>query len=302
MSVYARTVALLLAPLLGLLLYPAAVFASSGLSIQPVKIDEVIKPSDSLQSSILLSNAGDDDVEVSVSLQDFLPNAGADSIKFVGRTTGVTSVIDWIHLKQKAFTLKVGERVEIPFSIEPPANAEPGGHFGVVLFKSTPAGGTVGSLKVGTQVGMLVLITIPGSHLEKGTILSFTAPAFQQSGPIPFTLQFENTGTVHFEPKGEITISNMFGQLAGKVPVTGQVVLPTSIKDLGFSWEAGPFSIGQYRAVATLYDGEGNTLTSKEVQFWIVPVWYIVGFILTLVVIYFIFRYIKRHVRISIAN
>lgn len=282
-------------------LFPLTASATTGLSIQPVKIDETINPGQSLTGQILLQNASDGPVNVAVSMQDFLPNAGADSIAFVGRAPGVTSVRDWITVQVPAsFNLAVGEQKEIPYTINAPLNAEPGGHYGVVLFNATPLASTTGSLKVGTQVGMIVLIAIPGNHLEKGNILDFTAPSFQQSGPVPFTMKFQNTGTVHFEPKGSIVITNMLGQKAAEVPITGQVVLPTSIKDLSFQWEAGGFNIGRYKAVATVVDGDGNALTSQEVSFWIVPVWYVLGFLVLLVVLYFILRYIRRHVRISV--
>lgn len=276
-------------------------YASTGLSIQPVKIDQTINPGDTLDGTILLSNASDGPVDVDVTLQDFVPTAGSDSIQFIGRTEGVTSVIDWIQVGGKPeFSLKVGESVNVPYTITAPANAEPGSHLGVILFKATPSGGQTGSIKVGTQVGTLVLIAIPGNHLEKGNILDFTAPMFMQSGPVPFDIKFQNTGTVHFEPKGSIVITNMLGQKAGEVPITGQVVLPTSIKDLSFMWQTNGFQIGQYKAAATVVDGDGNVLTTQTVSFWILPVWYIVGFLIILLVIYFIIRYIRKHVRISV--
>jgi hypothetical protein len=276
-------------------------YASTGLSIQPVKIDQTINPGDTLDGTILLSNASDGPVDVAVSLQDFVPTAGSDAIQFIGRTTGVTSVVDWIQVGgAQTFSLAIGQSINVPYTITAPKNAEPGSHLGVILFKATPAGVQVGSLKVGTQVGTLVLIAIPGNHLEKGNILDFTVPAFQQSGPVAFDIKFQNTGTVHFEPKGSIIIRNMFGTKVAEVPVTGEVVLPTSVKDLKFSWDAGTFAIGRYTAAATIYDGDGNALTTKSVSFWIVPVWYILGFLLVLVLIYLLLRYLKRHVKLTL--
>lgn len=276
-------------------------YATTGLSIQPVKIDQTINPGDTIDGTILLSNASDGPVDVAVSLQDFLPTAGYDSIQFVGRTDGVTSVVDWIQVGGKQeFSLALGQSVSVPYTITAPKNAEPGSHLGVILFKATPSGAQVGSLKVGTQVGTLVLIAIPGNHLEKGNILDFTVPTFQQSGPIAFDIKFQNTGTVHFEPKGSIVIRNMFGGKVGEVPITGQVVLPSSVRELKFSWDAGTFVIGRYTAAATIYDGDNNALTSKEVSFWIVPVWYILGFLVVLVLTYLLLRYLKRHVKLTL--
>lgn len=299
-----RRLAYITATGVALLLYGvsfAPAFAATGLSIQPVKIDQTINPGDVLDGSILLSNASDGPVDVELSLQDFVPTAGADGIQFIGRTEGVTSVIDWIKVDTKtSFPLRVGEQISIPYTISAPLNAEPGSHLGVILFKASPQGGAAGSLKVGTQVGTLVMIAIPGNHLEKGNILDFTVPLFSQKGPIPFNIKFQNTGTVHFEPKGSIVIRNMFGQKAGEVPITGQVALPTSVKELKFAWNPGALALGRYTASATIYDGEGNALTSREVHFFIVPVWYILGFIVVITIIYLILRYLKRHVRLTL--
>ena len=143
------------------------------------------------------------------------------------------------------------------------------------------------------------MVSIPGNHLEKGQILNFTAPGFVQQGPVPFKIQFQNTGTVHFEPKGKIAISNMFGKQIAEVPIQGQIVLPTSIKDLSFDWNVAGVLLGKYSAVATIVDGEGEVLTTQSVSFWAVPVWYIVGYLVVFIIVLMIFRFLKRKVKIS---
>jgi hypothetical protein len=281
--------------------FPAISHAGTGLSIQPVKISETLSPGQTVTGSILLTNASDGPVNVEVNLEDFVPIQGADSIQFVGRTAGVTSVKDWITVGSKQiFKFEVGESKQIPYTIKAPDNAEPGGHFGVVFFKATPANTPTGSLKIGTQVGMLVLVAIPGNHLQKGKILDFNSPGFVQSGPVPFAIKFQNTGTVHYEPKGKIVISNMFGKKVAEVPIDGQVVLPTSIKTLNENWNVSGLFLGRYTAVASIVDGEGEVLTTKSINFWAFPVWYFLAFLVTMIVLFFIFRFIKSRVRISL--
>lgn len=281
---------------------PSAANAATGLKIQPVKISETLSPGQQTSGTILLTNASDGPVNVEVSVQDFIPVGGADSIQFVGRAEGVTSVLDWITVgSDDVFSFAKGESRQIPYRIDVPENAEPGGHFGVIFFKATePTDNPAETLKIGTQVGMLVLVAVPGNHLQKGNILDFTAPGFIQTGPVPFSLKFENTGTVHFEPKGSITISNMFGGKVAEVPVKGQVVLPTSIKSIDELWHVSGLLLGRYTASATIYDGEGMALTTEEVYFWAVPIWYALAFALTVAGLYFALRYLKSRVKISI--
>jgi hypothetical protein len=261
----------------------------------------LLHPGASTTGTIHLTNASDGPVDVSISTQDFVPVAGQDSIQFVGTTAGLTSVKDWIKIPYSEFTFAIGESRDVPYTIVAPANAEPGGHFGVVLFKATKPGPS-GSLKIGTQVGMLVLVSIPGNHLQKGNVLDFTAPSFIQAGPVPFAIKFQNTGTVHFEPKGTIVISNMFGSKVAEVPIDGQVVLPTSVKILNENWNVEGLLLGRYTAIATIIDGDGNTLTTNSVSFWAFPLWYGLGFVGTLIVLFFILRFLKQRVHISIVN
>ena len=274
--------------------------ASTGLTIQPIKVSLTLQPGETATGTIQLTNASDNDVVVSESLQDFIPVAGAEGIQFVGRTEGVTTVRDWVTLPGDLnFLFKKGLSREIEYVIHAPPDAEPGSHFGVIFFKASDPSST-GTLKVGTQVGVLLLVTIPGAHLQKGRILSFLVPWFVSGGPVPFTFRFENTGTVYFEPKGEITITNMLGTKVGSIPIEGQVVLPTGIKDLRFQWPGEGLLFGQYKAVARVVDGEGNVLTSSVVTFYAAPLWYMGGFLVCVLVLYFLLKVARRHVRISL--
>ncbi len=271
-----------------------------GLKIQPVKVSETLNPGQSYKGSINLTNESDEDVNLLVTVQDFIPLAGSETIQFVERAPGVTTVKDWIDIVgPMSFIFAKGESRRIEYSINAPETADPGGHFGAIFFKGT-AKDSGEQLKIGTQIGMLVLVTVPGNRIQKGRILSFSAPAFVEKPPVDFTLRFENTGTVHFEPKGEIIITNMLGQRVGEVPIEGQVVLPTGIKDLHFAWHPA-FIFGKYIAKATIYDGEGNQLTSEFAGFWAFQIGYVVSFFVVVLLLYILLRFIRRRLKISVS-
>jgi hypothetical protein len=94
-----------------------------------------------------------------------------------------------------------------------------------------------------------------------------------------FNLRFENTGTVHVRPVGDIRIFNMWGKERGVIPVNQGTafgnVLPKSIRQYDFRWSGdfSPFDIGRYRAVVTLgYGSEVTRTTNAATYFWVVPV------------------------------
>ncbi len=274
--------------------------ASTGLTIQPVKISYDLKPGETASGTISLTNASDAAVNVDMKVEDFVPLAGSYNIQFVGRAEGVTTVRDWVLFSEPvSFVLGKGAAKEIAYTIKAPLDAEPGGHFGVALFKATER--TSGSqIKVGTQVGVLLFVTVPGDHLQKGKVLNFSGPQFVQKGPVVFQIKFENTGTVHFEPKGSIKITDIFGREAGNVPVGGQAVLPTGVRDLSATWNVAGTLFGRYRAALSMVDAEGIEIGLGSIAFWAFPLWYVAGFFAAVLILFFLIRLLKRKVKISL--
>ena len=273
-----------------------------GLSIQPLKATHKLQPGESVSGVIQITNASDGAVNLETKVEDFVPLAGTYNIQIVQRAPGVSTVRDWITLDApKSFVLAKGAAKNVSYTIKAPANAEPGGHFGVALFKATEIKEGQ-QLKVGTQVGMLILVTVPGSRLEKGNVLDFSGPLFVKKSPINFTIKFENTGTVHFEPKGAITIANMFGKEIGSVVVGGQAVLPTGVRDLAASVNFDGVLLGRYTAALKMFDGEGNEIATRSHAFYAFPLWYAVAFFATIIVLFFGIRFLKKNVRISISK
>lgn len=293
-------VALVAAALLGGV--PVAAFASTGLTIQPIKVSQTLSPGANVSGAIALTNASDGDVEVEVKIEDFIPTAGEATFQFVGRTEGVTSVRDWVEIDGPTkFAFKKGETKNVAYTIRAPKDAQPGSHFGVLFFKATNAADVDAQIKVGTQVGVLVFVTIPGDYRQEGSIRDLAVPGFVTGGPIEMELSFENTGTVYFEPKGEIKVTNMFGNQVGSVPIEGYAVLPTGLRTMNFNWAVSGPMIGRYVATATVLDPEGKVVSEKSSVFWALPVWYVVGFLALAAFLFFGLRFVKRKLRITVS-
>jgi uncharacterized repeat protein (TIGR01451 family) len=287
---------------LALILSPIVSKADTGLTVQPVKVLYTINPGQTVTGTITLTNAGSSQALVTPTVQDFVPLANSTNISFVGKAPGVTSVEDWVGLTvpPQGFELNINETRQINFTITAPKDAEPGSHFGVILFRATDASNASQALKVGTQVGVLVLVTIPGNHLEQGKIGSFKTAGFVQKGPISFDLLFENTGTAYFQPQGTVTIKNIFGRVVGTAPVNGQIVLPTGSRDINISWPAN-FLLGPYTASVSVYNSGGDLIGTANARFFALPIWYIVSAIIVLIALYLIFVFLKKKVNFSVS-
>ncbi|OGZ37435.1 MAG: hypothetical protein A3E90_00680 [Candidatus Portnoybacteria bacterium RIFCSPHIGHO2_12_FULL_40_11] len=287
--------------------------ADVGFEIQPIKVKHTLNAGESASGIISLINKSDEAVEVEPVLRDFVPMAGTISIQFIERAPGVTTIIDWITLEPAgSFILERGKSKDISYTIQAPANAEPGGHFGTIFFKGTGLKDT-GQLKISTQVGTLVFATVPGPNLQKGKISDFSGPKFilgpknirdilkRKTPAVNFSLKFENTGTVHFEPKGSIKITNMFGREAGETAIAGQIALPGWVREINSDWVPKGLLFGQYKAKAKIIDGEGNELTTEEISFFTFPLWFVLAFAAAAAIIFFIIKFLKKRIKISVS-
>ena len=222
-------------------------------------------------------------------------------VVLLGSSHGPYSVKDYLHIPQKEFELKNMERARIPVTVTLPADAEPGGHYGSILV-STVSKGTNGDIQNGaapssaviSRIGTLFFVSTPGSKDISGTVKSFgTVPAhhFFFSGPIKLGILFENTGSVHLDPYGEITITNLAGDQVGQIDLTPWFALPKSLRTREVTWDRS-LLIGRYTATATIHLGYDNKVVTKTFTFWVIPWKFIGGTFLGLFFLFLIIRFL----------
>lgn len=214
--------------------------------------------------------------------------------------TPVSDLASWIKIDTTAITLELGETKEIPFKIEVPSDADPGGHYAGIFFASggtTTAGGQIG---VQSKLGTLIILTVEGNIREVATIESVKVKGPSNVGrpPVNFDIRITNSGNVHVKPKGTVKILNMFG---GEVETLNlpqdKNVLPgqtrlfevswakkeTSAKSKGFFGEIGAefsnFALGTYTANVEATYGQNDTTILGKVKFTIIP-WHALGVLL----------------------
>lgn len=199
-------------------------------------------------------------------------------------------------------------------TINVPANAEPGGHYGVVRFTAVPPNLNGTGVALSASVGTLILLRVNGPVTEKLSLAQFSTGHadkngewFDQSmfetGPVNFLVRLRNEGTVHEQPRGSVVVKNWLGRKVGAVAVnpTGGNVLPDSIRR--FTGTLGSKRLfGYYSAsLALTYDG-GKTLDGR-LSFWVIPWKLLLLVLLLLVLLYFALRWaLKKYNNYIIAQ
>lgn len=269
-------------------------FQAHALTVSPVKMEISGDPGQTLQGELKLFNEQDETKTFYSSFENFEARGETGAPFFLPEKVGLAT---WIK-SQEQITLKPKEEKTIPFSIQIPQNAEPGGYFSAILWGTTPPQATGGGqVAVGGRLGVLILLKVSGEVKEGGGLLEFGAKdngKLFSSLPINFTYRFNNTGGDRVVSRGEIKIKNLFGLTSATIPVNKNEgsVLPGSARKFEVVWgeelqktdsggklgffematrQWSEFRFGWYTAQLNLAWGATNQAANATYSFFIIP-------------------------------
>lgn len=271
---------------LALFFYPTTVKAQekAGFSVSPPTFELAANPGDTIENTIRVENLSDFDITLKLSKKDFLAIGDEGAVELV-EDNGTFSLASWIEFTESERTIAARKSALIPFKVNIPSNAEPGGHFASVVMGTVPKGdvGQSGAT-LSQEIGVLLLLRIAGKANENATISSLTVPKFSEYGPINFELLVKNDGNVHVKPTGGITITNILGKKVGNVDITPKNVLPNASRKLSATLDK-KYLFGPYTATTSLVYGTDNKLITASTSFFVLPYKLVLGTLVVLVLI-----------------
>ena len=295
------------------------------LTVSPVKFEISGSPGQRLLGELELFNEQEETRTFYSSFENFEARGETGAPYFLPGKEGLAT---WIEAPAQV-TLEPGERKTVPFSIQVPQNADPGGHFAAIFWGTTPPQAKEGGqVTVGAKTGILVLLTVSGEIKGGGGLLEFSTENKQKIfnfPPITFIYRFQNNSADRIKPEGEIEIKNIFSRTLATLPAnkTEGNVLPGSIRKFEVSWitqkdvvkgeteipkeaktgffgavkkQWKDFHFGRYSALLNLKYGTKNEEAKANYGFYIIP-WQLLSVIIViLVVIGFLgFKGIKKY-------
>lgn len=269
--------------------------------VGPGRTEFSVKPGETVIQEISVTNRISDGRTFKLEVEDITGSSdGSSAVSLTGDERGPYSIRDYITFPEDTFVLALGERAKIPVIVSVPPDAEPGGYYGSVLVSTIQVNEdtreAVPRSPIIARVGSLFFLRVEGDALVEGKTLSIdTIPdkSWYQSGPIEMGILYENTGSLHVNPYGELSIKNIFGEEVGFIEIEPWFVLPSSLRVREITWDRG-FLLGRYTVEAKINRGYEDVIDEVSLSFWVLPWKFVGGVFVALFIIMFSLRVFFR--------
>ncbi len=271
--------------------------AGQALEIAPPVLSLVADPGEVIDTQISLRDVSTSSLVVTSTVNDFTAAGedGSPKIDVDKTEPSPYSIISWVSPLPE-LNLKPRQIEKLPVKITVPANAVPGGYYGVVRFSAVPPDVETSGVSLSASLGALIFIRVNGDAKESMEIVEFSVNkdgdtgSFFDAAPLEFVERIKNTGTVHEQPVGTIIVKDMFGKnvVGLNVNLENRNVLPNSTRKfttpLDKSSIGNRMLFGRYTAELTSKFGlKGQTVT-KKISFWVIP-WKLILGVITILAI-----------------
>jgi hypothetical protein len=303
------------------------------LGISPTVIQIDAKPPASITTPITIENNGDTPLTLQILFKGFTSSPKQDGhVEYYPEKDPRSSpeIFEKMQITENdhprsSITLAPGEKKALGFHIGIPKNEPLADYYFSIIFISKADADTSENSASQTPAGIAtnVLLSIGPKGPTTGEVEKFSAPMFLQSGPVPFTVKLKNTSDHLLIPKGEILITNMFGQKIGRVnllPVNILSKTTRAIPDTLQSPEATlsaaiteyliennnsqpaavwpeTFLLGPYTAQLTIALSDQGPVFRRTTYFFALPLSVLIGILLTILLSTYLTVRIRRRLR-----
>lgn len=248
------------------------------MEISPPLIEINTDPGKTVTANIKVRNVTKQTLLAKPQVNDFVAQGEEGQAKLLldeSKERSPYSIEGWVT-DMDVLTIAPGEAKTETVTINVPAKASPGGHYGVIRFTAAAPGIDSTGVALSASVGTLVLINVSGDVVDKSYLADFYTSqngekgSFFQSGPITFTQRLRNEGNTHFKPTGTVRVTNTFGKEVKVLSVNpnGGNVLPDSVRRFEQTLDKSRM-FGYYKAEVNI-QYSGKTL-NQSISFWVIP-------------------------------
>lgn len=217
--IFNRATILIIAMLVSVSLLPADLYAQSAGAAQGVQLSPSIIELNAERGGIYtltveVTNVTAGDLDYAVSVNDFTSKDETGSPKVLrnSQLPKQISIRTWTTPSVSSFHLNTRKSSTVEFKVIVPADAEPGGHYGVLDFSGSNTNIKQTGVGLTASAGTLLLVKVDGAIKENASIASFYTvnngkeSNFFENSPVSFITRVQNTGNIHIKPFGAIEL------------------------------------------------------------------------------------------------
>lgn len=238
---------------------PADEPKNKGLFVTPVREYIAAPPGAAQQKSLTLANNTAAPITVDLSVGQF--TVADYSYDFTFQDTAD----DWVKLSTTQVELQPGKSTSVSYTVSPPSNAPPGGHYFTVFASATlQSGGVPSKVRAATTV----YVTVEGDLKITSTVQKLALPRVVFGGDIGFSLDVKDTGNTHFFV---YVAGELHGLTAsGKGPEATHLLMPGTVRTIGSTIPA-PLLPGVYTAQVGYTTDSGDAVQRSQKIIYIPP-------------------------------
>ncbi len=288
-----------------------AALAGSRYKIFPVRTDLNINRGSSTTTTVYIQNVSGATENIQSLFNDFIANpneSGSPDLLLNGQTNSAHGLKQYVTISPMNFTLQPQAEEAVKITIAIPKVAAPGGYYGAIRF-APQSTSSQKNVNLSVSVASLILVKVPGNYYENLNITDFSSAQngnpraiFTSTKKLQAIIVFQNTGQVQEEPFGKVVL--MKGKKQINTFAINQTnppgnVLPNSSRKFSVNI-SGANSIGKYTLIGNFGYGSKGQLISATTTFWVVPLSWIIAFIVLLVLLLlFVALWLRKHAKKS---
>lgn len=213
------------------------------------------------------------------------------------------------------------QKKDLQLVIDIPKNEVKGEYYISLTFTSNSQNAAGNSSQATAGIASNILLSVGPLGETKGYIEDFSTLPFIFKGPVPFTVRLKNTSDHYITPKGDIVITNMFGQNVGKINLLPVNILSGTTRRIPDKLQSNPdskdyqtvksivdknqypvavwpdkFLVGPYTATLTLALSDSGPLYKKSIFFFAFPLEYLLAILVIIMIIVFIAFRVKQKI------
>ncbi len=255
--------------------------ANAVLAIEPTRIELSLKPGETANNRLRLSNKGSKTIFVQVSSQAF----SVINEQYDYRFSDAEELGKWLRFSTLSLEIQPGKTESIKYELAVPNNAEPGGRY-LAIFASVVS--DEDQSNVVARAGQMLYLTVSGNYKKDGQFVDATVPRVVFNRNIAWSYRVRNTGNVHFYSPMEATIKTFFGRELGKTK-NEHLIMPSSTKLVESSAQL-PIWPGVYRLQARIAVADKSTTNvGRTILFVPIPL-----VLLLALILFWLYKLLKR--------